>query len=73
MRRGTVPSRGDGTKWAKEVDRKPRVTVWKLRIALLGTSVQLLLVPQRIQSSNIGEEPTGFSNMEANLGEGCWQ
>jgi len=30
-------------------------------------------MPQKIQSSNIGKEPTGFSNMEANLGEGCWQ
>lgn len=65
--------RQNRTKWAKEFGRKPRVTVWKLRIALLGTSVQLLFVSQRIQSHNIGKEPTGFSNMEANLGEGCWQ
>lgn len=30
-------------------------------------------MPQLIQSRNIEKEPTGFSNMEANLGEGCWQ
>lgn len=45
---GKGPGKGDRTKWAKEFGRKPRVTVWKLRIALLGTSVQLLFVPQRI-------------------------